>query len=92
MRARGQANNEDTRMRVTKSGDRPAPINLVTVGPTLFKSHLLTPLNQAGTASTLQELCVELLQGHEQILPHKALEIPQNCVTLTMYCVTISRV
>jgi len=56
--APGPGHNEDTRMRITKPGERPSPINLVAVGPTLFKSHLLAPLNQAGTASTLQEfLC-----------------------------------
>jgi hypothetical protein len=85
MRARSQADYEDTPMRITEPGDGPAPIDLVSVCPSFFKRDFFTPLHQARTTATIQELLIELLQGHRQILPHKTLEIPSFCVTLRKY-------
>ena len=71
MRARSQAENKNARMWVAKPGDRPAPVNLITVSPALFKRNFFPPFDQAWTTAAIQELFIELRQCHDQILPHK---------------------
>jgi len=59
MRSRSEADDEKPRIRIPKTGYRPAPIGLAAIGEPLDAADFFAMRDQAGTEETVDNLIIE---------------------------------
>jgi hypothetical protein len=69
VRSGGKTHNEEARVRIPKTGYRPAPIGLATVGAPLDPADLFAVSHQAGAAETVDDFVIQYLQFSQKAAP-----------------------